>query len=65
METIKSDCKHPDCKYRSRFDSQPACAYMLITGRPRGCSIAECNKYDPGRIRTVSTLEGVRYENDV
>lgn len=65
METVKNDCKHPDCKYRSIFDSQPACAYMMITGRRRGCDIKDCDKYESGKIKTISTLDGVRYENDV
>ena len=41
-ETVKEHCIHKDCKYRTRFDSQPSCGYMMITGKPRGCSISKC-----------------------
>lgn len=64
METVKTHCKHIDCKYRGRFDSQPACVYMAVTGRPRGCSISECDKYSPGKLRTVSKLGGFIYEDE-
>ncbi len=61
VETVREHCLHTDCKYRTRFDSQPSCGFMIITGRPRGCSISECNRYEPGKVETVSKLEGMRY----
>lgn len=60
-ETVKEHCRWRDCKYRTRFDSQPSCGYMIITGRPRGCKISECDKYEPGKVKIVSRMEGMRY----
>ena len=60
-ETVKEHCIHKDCKYRTRFDSQPSCGYMMITGKPRGCSISKCDKYSQGKIATVSKLGGMHY----
>ena len=62
METVKKDCKHVDCKWRGRFDSQPVCMYMMITGKPRVCKISECDKYDSGKLRVVSKKGGVWYD---
>lgn len=62
METVKDDCKHIDCKWRGRFDSQPVCQYMMITGKPRGCKISECDKYEAGKIGVRSYMEGLFYD---
>lgn len=48
-EEVKKHCKHKDCVYRVRFAyGIECCAYMLATGKPRGCSISECDKCRPG-----------------
>ena len=62
METVRKDCKHEDCRWRGRFDSQPVCQYMMITGKPRGFNISDCNKYEPGKVKVVSYMEGFWYE---
>ena len=52
-ETVKKDCKHPDCAYRRPLDAgyTPYCDYIGATGRARGCSISECDKYKPGKAK--------------
>lgn len=62
-ETVKENCKHPDCKYRRVFNKEPMCAYLTITGKVRGTSISECDKYDTGKVKTVSTFGGVYYDD--
>ena len=63
VETVDKDCKHKDCKYRVRgVVSFEYCKYMLVTGRPRGCSISACDKYEPGSVRPKSKLEGLHYD---
>lgn len=62
-ETVKEHCKHPDCKYRRVFNSEPMCAYLTITGKVRGCSISECDKYAVGKVKILSTLGGVHYDD--
>lgn len=39
-----------------------SCDYILITRRPRGCSISECDKYETGKKKLISTLGGFKYE---
>lgn len=62
METVNDDCKHVDCKWRGRFDSAPACMYMMITGKRRGCKISECDKYEPGKVKISSNIGGFWYD---
>lgn len=62
METVKRDCTRLDCKYRGHFDSQPCCVFMIVTGKPRGCSISECARYSPGKLKMASYAEGFRYD---
>ena len=64
IETVEKDCKHPDCKYRRKWGGEPICAYLNITGKVRGCTIAECEKYSVGKVKVVSTLGGVIYGED-
>lgn len=47
------NCKHKDCKYRGSIDHQTCCEYILVTGHKRGCTIADCDKYEKGRRRRV------------
>ena len=61
-ETVRRHCKHKDCRYRSEFNYEPCCAYMIATGHPRNCDISSCDKYDASKIETVSTLGGVHYK---
>jgi len=53
METVDKDCKHKDCVYRSRLSSGGNtcyfCDYIGVTGKPRGCGIADCDKYRKGK----------------
>lgn len=60
-ETVKKDCKHEDCRYRSTFNFQPCCMYMLVTGERRGSKISECDKYRDGKIKYASLLGGFNY----
>ena len=46
IETM-DQCKHPDCKYRGRFDILICCNYLYKTNKIRGCKISECDKYEP------------------
>lgn len=62
METVKEHCKHKDCKWRGRFDFQPACLYMMITGKRRGCRISECDKYEPGKVKVTRNIGGFFYD---
>lgn len=43
--------------------AEPACFYMLHTGHPRVSEISECDKYETGQIKMVSTLGGFEYED--
>lgn len=46
-----NECKRNDCKYHPQ-DSNPnkgTCDYILLTGRPRGCPVKNCNKYKRGK----------------
>ena len=65
VETVKKYCVHDDCRYRSYFDKQPCCIYMIITGYPRDCKISECNKYKAGKKKLKSCLDGFHYVNDL
>lgn len=48
IETVK-DCKHKNCACRSKMSNRAieTCDYLLITKKPRGCKISECDKYKP------------------
>lgn len=63
METVKQNCNHKDCRYRTTFDGQPACGYMLITGNRRGKNISQCDRYKDGKVKIVSTIQGFKYED--
>lgn len=56
-QTVKHHCTHEDCIYRQTIDSgrTPICGYMVITGKSRGCSIADCDKYEAG-VKTQPRL---------
>ncbi len=62
MQTVKEDRKHKDCKWRGRMSGEEACVFMMMTGRRRGSEISDCDKYEPGRIETVSTLGGMKHK---
>lgn len=62
QESVEKDCKHEDCKYRGTFDKKPCCCYMMVTGKPRG-GIKDCDKYETGKMKWRSTLDGFRYES--
>lgn len=64
IETVKEHCKHPDCMFRGLFDGDPCCKYTLVTGRPRVCSISECDKYAVGKLKVVQHLGSFEYEVD-
>lgn len=51
VETVEADCRHPDCCYRRYINGGVGqmCAYMLVEGKCRGCSISECDKYRSGK----------------
>ena len=47
-------CKKPmnpkckTCQYRAAVSDDNGCDYYLITNQRRGCSVEECDKYEPG-----------------
>ena len=50
IETVEDDCYHPDCVFRGTvsiigYGMTPCCDYILLTGRPRPCSIKNCTAY--------------------
>ena len=62
METVANDCKHKDCRYRLYVSFLgESCLYMYYTGKRRGCGIRNCNKYLPGTIEKIHTLNGMIY----
>jgi hypothetical protein len=65
IETVSEHCKHQDCRYRGRLSFvDEACFYMYYTGEPRKCPISNCNRYKPGKINWIMSLDGIRYMND-
>ena len=48
--------------YRTTFDFEPCCGYLLITGRPRNSNISMCDKYEVGKHVLVSTLGGLYFK---
>ena len=42
-----SNPKCKTCFYKGRPESDLGCEYILIEGHSRGCSIDECDKYNP------------------
>lgn len=60
-ETVKNDCKHEDCMYRGYMKSTNMhfCKYLMVTGHARGCDISECDKYEQGEVKPISTLNGL------
>lgn len=62
-ETVKEHCKHKDCRYRAKGATGiEYCKYMIVTGKPRGCDISDCDKYVTGKVKAVSRLEGLWYD---
>lgn len=59
IETVDEHCKHKDCIYRFRFDRCDFCNYIVVEGKPRGCSISECDKYVKGRKEPKMTENGL------
>ena len=44
-------CSNPKCKtcqYRAAESAKNGCDYYLITNKMRGCSVEECDRYEPG-----------------
>ena len=61
METVAKDCLHEDCAYRAGKSTGDTCDYILITGKPRGCLISQCDKYRPGRKKRSEPFDGYRF----
>ena len=63
-ETVKEHCKHKDCMYRGYSGSTKMefCKYLMVTGKSRGCGIADCDKYEKGKTEPISTLGGLWYK---
>lgn len=38
-----------DCVYIGRISGTPCCDYILITGKPRGCEVKGCERYENGK----------------
>lgn len=51
-EAYAKRCKR--CRYRGPKGGMQLCDYILITGHRRGCSIAKCDKFEPGKRVGVS-----------
>lgn len=60
-ETIK-DCKHEDCIFRSSIPKGGSCAYIMIAGKSRRCSISKCDKYISRHKATKKTKINTLYE---
>ena len=60
-ETVKENCSHPDCVYRSHIAGgvTPVCIYALIEGRSRNCKISECDKYKGGKKTKAKMREDI------
>lgn len=41
---IKYECERKNCVYHPKMKGN-TCDYYLITGKRRGCSVMECDKY--------------------
>ena len=67
IETVKEDCLYQDCAYRGKMDGADCCDYILVTGRPRGCLISECDKYRRGRRKLRKAYDVYRfyYSNEI
>lgn len=63
IETVDEHCKHPDCVYRVKLDSNPTffCNYCVMENELRGCRISECTRYRAGTRRVEMTKEGLEY----
>lgn len=61
VETVKESCEHIDCMYRGRFDSQPCCMFMIVTGRPRNCEVSRCDKYKAGKRVVLQDMGGFHF----
>ena len=47
------------CIYRAAADDPNVCDHILLTGRMRGCSVEECDRYEKGdRIGFNKALKG-------
>ena len=46
-ENYRKQCSK--CRFRGVIGSQRCCDYILITGKPRGCSPVGCNKFEKGK----------------
>ncbi len=64
IETVAEHCVHKDCKYRAKTTLIESCDYILVKRKPRGCKISECDKYEAGKKKMISTLGGFRYDYD-
>ena len=65
IETVAEHCKHENCRYRRRLSFvDDACFYLYYTGNLRRCPISQCDKYKPGKIRTVMNIDKVRFYDD-
>ena len=64
VETVEEYCSQKDCIYRSPLTSYQVdyCNYIVVEGKPRGCSISTCDKYKAGKKKVVMTRRGLWLE---
>lgn len=54
VETVNEHCPYENCIYRMHFyGNTEFCAYLLVTGKVRGCPISSCDKHRCGDKRVV------------
>lgn len=53
------------CIYRgAKMQTAIGCEYILHAGHSRGCSVEECDKYEPGdRLKLPESLRSVMYRD--
>ena len=55
---MHSNKKCKTCQYRAAESSSNGCDYYLITGKTRGCSVENCDKYIEGdKIQLKTTFK--------
>lgn len=65
VETVREHCKHKDCRYRGSINGVPWCMYLMVTDHVRGCDISSCDKYERGKRKKTSLLDGVRFDDNL
>lgn len=51
----RKECKK--CRYLVKGETEAICQYILMTGRPRGCLVRDCEHYKDGGVRKKYTFK--------